>query len=72
VVLVAASLALAGLLLSLVVRRRRAWVRVTQDGAHTVVAVAGLDKTEGGDLAAEIDEISGGLGRETTAKEASS
>jgi cytochrome c biogenesis protein len=72
VVLVAASLALAGLLLSLVVRRRRAWVRVTQDGAHTVVAVAGLDKTEGGDLAAEIDEISGGLGRETPAKEASS
>lgn len=71
VVLVAAVLALAGLLLSLVVRRRRAWVRVTQDGERTVVAVAGLDKTEGGDLAAEIDEITTGLGRKATAEEAS-
>lgn len=58
VVLVGAVTALAGLLLSLVVRRRRAWVRVTDDGERTVVEVAGLDKTEGGDLAAELDEIS--------------
>jgi cytochrome c biogenesis protein len=46
VALVGAILALGGLLLSLVVRRRRVWVRVTEDGARTVVAVAGLDRAE--------------------------
>ncbi|MGH3487231.1 MAG: cytochrome c biogenesis protein ResB, partial [Actinopolymorphaceae bacterium] len=46
VALVGAILALGGLLLSLVVRRRRVWVRVTEDDGRTVVAVAGLDRAE--------------------------
>ncbi len=73
VALVGAGLALGGLLLSLVVRRRRVWVRVRQDGGRTVVAVAGLDKGErlggsaaasddaGGDLATEIDLVAASL-----------
>jgi cytochrome c biogenesis protein len=48
VALAGAVLALGGLLLSLVVRRRRVWVRVTRDGERTVVAVAGLDRAEPG------------------------
>ncbi|MEQ7007163.1 cytochrome c biogenesis protein ResB [Actinopolymorpha sp. B17G11] len=48
VALVGAVLALGGLLLSLVVRRRRVWVRLTEDGGRTVVAVAGLDRAEPG------------------------
>lgn len=58
VVLVGSVSALGGLLLSLVVRRRRTWIRVTEADERTVIEVAGLDKTEGGDLAAELDEIS--------------
>ena len=46
VALAGAVLALGGLLLSLVVRRRRVWIRVTEAGGRTVVAVAGLDKGE--------------------------
>ncbi|MGW0227828.1 cytochrome c biogenesis protein ResB [Actinopolymorpha singaporensis] len=46
VALVGAVLALAGLLLSLVVRRRRVWVRVGTDDGRTVVAIAGMDKGE--------------------------
>ncbi|MET9019822.1 cytochrome c biogenesis protein ResB [Actinopolymorpha sp. NPDC004070] len=46
VALVGAVLALAGLLLSLVVRRRRVWVRVASDNGRTVVAIAGMDKGE--------------------------
>lgn len=57
VVLMGAVLALGGLLLSLVVRRRRAWVRVTEVDGRTVVEVAGLDRTEGGELGAEIDKL---------------
>ena len=44
----AAMLALAGLMASLFVRRRRVWVRVgTDDGGRTLVEVAGLARTEG-------------------------
>ncbi len=57
VVLMGAVLALGGLLLSLVVRRRRAWVRVTEVDGRTVVEIAGLDRTEGGELGAEIDKL---------------
>lgn len=46
IALVGAVLALAGLLLSLVVRRRRVWVRVSQVDGRTVVAVAGMDRGE--------------------------
>jgi cytochrome c biogenesis protein len=48
-----------GLMLSLFVRPRRAWVRVrpADDGPRTVVEVAGLDRSWGGDLAGEVDEL---------------
>ncbi len=50
-------LAIAGLLGSLFIRPRRAWVRVRRDGGRTVVELAGLDRSSGGDLADEIDEL---------------
>jgi cytochrome c biogenesis protein len=57
-----AVLALLGLLASLFIRRRRMWVRVSDtDGGRTVVAVAGLDRGDGGDLAAEVDSLVGEL-----------
>ncbi|WP_040423023.1 cytochrome c biogenesis protein ResB [Actinopolymorpha alba] len=46
IALVGAVCALGGLLLSLVVRRRRIWVRVTEADGRTVVAIAGLDKSD--------------------------
>ncbi|HEX6920607.1 MAG TPA: cytochrome c biogenesis protein ResB [Actinomycetes bacterium] len=53
--LAAAALALAGLMLSLFVRRRRIWVRVGDDGAgRTLVEVAGLSRSEGDGLADEV------------------
>ena len=61
-VLVGAVLALAGLLLSLYVRRRRVWVRVAElTDAGTVVEVAGLQRSDGGDLQAEVDAIADDL-----------
>ena len=52
------SLALVGLLGSLFIRPRRIWVRVRSvDGGATLVEIAGLDRTAGGDLAAEIRRI---------------
>ncbi len=53
-------LALLGLLGSLFIRPRRVWVRVTPaaDGAQgTLVEVAALDRSGGGDVAAVIDEL---------------
>ena len=48
-------LALAGLMLSLFVRRRRVWVRATAaDDGRTLVEVAGLARTEGEGLADEV------------------
>jgi cytochrome c biogenesis protein len=46
IALAAAGLALGGLLLSLVVRRRRVWVRATAARGRTVVEVAGLDRSD--------------------------
>ncbi|HEX6577710.1 MAG TPA: cytochrome c biogenesis protein ResB [Jiangellaceae bacterium] len=61
-VLGGALMALAGLLASLYVRRRRAWVRVAANvGTATVVEVAGLQRSEGGDLEAEVDAITAGF-----------
>jgi cytochrome c biogenesis protein len=62
-------LALLGLLGSLFIRPRRVWVRVRredgpEDGGgagRTLVEVAGLDRSAGGDLAGEIDEIAATL-----------
>ncbi len=58
VALVGALAAIAGLLLSLFVRRRRVWVRATAgpDGA-TVVEVAGLAKTEAGNVEDDVDAL---------------
>lgn len=50
-------LALVGLLGSLFIRPRRAWVRVRSERGRTVVELAGLDRSAGGDLAEEIDEL---------------
>jgi cytochrome c biogenesis protein len=59
--LAAALLALAGLMASLFVRRRRVWVKAVDDGAgRTLVEAAGLARTEGegGDgLADELREL---------------
>jgi cytochrome c biogenesis protein len=57
-VLAGAVLALGGLLLSLYVRRRRVWVRATGvPGGGTVVEVAGLQRSESGDLQDEVGAI---------------
>jgi len=65
VALFGVSLALLGLLGSLFIRPRRVWVRVRPagDGAgrRTLVEVAGLDRSAGGDLAGEIDAITAKL-----------
>jgi cytochrome c biogenesis protein len=56
-------LGILGLMGSLFVRPRRAWVRVSREPAdphgpgRTVVELAGLDRSSGGDLAGEVDEL---------------
>jgi cytochrome c biogenesis protein len=62
-------LALLGLLGSLFIRPRRIWVRVRRDDTperpagprRTLVEVAGLDRSAGGDLSGEIDQITARL-----------
>jgi cytochrome c biogenesis protein len=56
--LVAATLALLGLLLSLSIRRRRVWVRATRsEPGHTVVEMGALAPTESAALAGEVDRL---------------
>jgi cytochrome c biogenesis protein len=50
-------LALLGLLGSLFIRPRRAWVRARRDGDGTLVEVAALDRSGGGDVAAVVDQL---------------
>jgi cytochrome c biogenesis protein len=53
-------LGILGLMGSLFVRPRRVWVRASrdpEDERRTVVELAGLDRSSGGDLAGEIDEL---------------
>jgi len=53
-------LAIIGLVASLFVRPRRAWVRAghgAAEGGDTVVHAAGLDRVAGGDLADAVDDI---------------
>lgn len=50
-------LAITGLLGSLFIRPRRAWVRVRGEDGRTVVELAGLDRSAGGDLGEAIDEL---------------
>ena len=58
--LIAAILAIAGLMGSLFVRRRRIWVRAsTARGARTVVEVGSLARTEYDGLADEVDALIG-------------
>jgi cytochrome c biogenesis protein len=49
--------AIAGLIASLFVRPRRAWVRAEERQGRTVIEVAGLDRRMGGDLQAEVDAL---------------
>lgn len=49
--------ALVGLLGSLFIRPRRVWVSVRQQDGRTLVEVAGLDRSAGGDLAGELDQV---------------
>ncbi|HEY6931972.1 MAG TPA: cytochrome c biogenesis protein ResB [Marmoricola sp.] len=60
--LLGVSLALLGLLGSLFIRPRRVWVKVRREGGRTLVEVAGLDRSAGGDLAGELDALATGLG----------
>ena len=57
VALTGVVLALIGLLGSLFIRPRRVWVRVRRDGGGTLVEVAALDRSGGGDTAAVVDEV---------------
>lgn len=55
--LAAAVAGLVGLLGSLFLRPRRAWVRVRDVGGRTVVEVARLDRVSGADLGADVDDL---------------
>ncbi|WP_395657086.1 cytochrome c biogenesis protein ResB [Nocardioides sp.] len=57
VALVGVVLALVGLLGSLFIRPRRVWVRARRDGDGTLVEVAALDRSGGGDTAVVVDEV---------------
>jgi cytochrome c biogenesis protein len=60
-------LALLGLLGSLFIRSRRVWVRARRDGDGTLVEVAALDRSGGGDLDARLREILADLRRDEPA-----
>jgi cytochrome c biogenesis protein len=62
VALVSGGVALAGLMLSLFVRRRRVWVRVSAAGGRTVVEVAGLARSESAALHEEVAAVARDLG----------
>ena len=51
------TLAIVGLLGSLFIRPRRVWVRAARRDGPTLVELAGLDRSAGGHLAGELDEI---------------
>jgi cytochrome c biogenesis protein len=58
VALLAAIAAIAGLILSLLVRRRRIWVRASVRGdGRTVVEVAGLSRTENGGVERDVAQL---------------
>ncbi len=62
VALLASLLAILGLTLSLLVQRRRLWVRArVDDEGSTVVEVAGLSRSEHASVAAEVDALVGEL-----------
>jgi cytochrome c biogenesis protein len=55
--LVGMILALMGLLGSLFIKPRRVWVSVRRADGRTLVEVAGLDRSSGGNLSGEIDDL---------------
>lgn len=63
VALAGVVLALIGLLGSLFIRPRRVWVRARREGGETLVEVAALDRSGGGDVTAEIEEVVAALRR---------
>jgi len=75
IVLVGAVAALVGLMGSLFIPRRRAWVRVENDAGRTVIVLAGLDqRTSGGErvsegLAVDLTKIAADLGDEKATAE---
>jgi cytochrome c biogenesis protein len=67
VALTGVVLALVGLMGSLFVRRRRAWVRVTPRGTGSYVEVAGLDRsTVAEGLDGEVRSLAAAMGSGTT------
>ncbi|HEY5134180.1 MAG TPA: cytochrome c biogenesis protein ResB [Candidatus Nanopelagicales bacterium] len=67
--LIAAIAAITGLALSLLVRRRRVWVRVSSgSGGVTVVEVAGLTRSEHTSVAEEVDALAAALGTTTSSR----
>ncbi|MFS3129771.1 cytochrome c biogenesis protein ResB [Nocardioides sp. Bht2] len=61
--------ALLGLLGSLFIRPRRMWVRVRETDGSTVVEVAALDRSSGGEVGEEIVEVVAALKGETVKEE---
>ena len=57
VTLLGVVLALVGLLGSLFIRPRRVWVRARRRDGTTLVEVAGLDRSGGGDLAPVLSSV---------------
>jgi cytochrome c biogenesis protein len=57
VTLAAAVAGLLGLITSLFLRPRRAWVRLRSQNGRTVVEVARLDRVSGADLGADVDDL---------------
>ena len=69
IALVASIAAMTGLGLSLLVRRRRVWVRVAPGaGGVTVIDVAGLTRSEHASVADEVDELAAALGSQASAR----
>jgi cytochrome c biogenesis protein len=59
-------------MVSLMVPRRRVWVRATaQGGGRTLVEVAGLARSESGRLSDEVAELTSALAPETPTPEGS-
>ncbi|HTW14276.1 MAG TPA: cytochrome c biogenesis protein ResB [Nocardioides sp.] len=69
VTLAGVVLALLGLLGSLFIRPRRLWVRARVVDGETLVEVAALDRSGGGDVTTEIDEVVAALRGDSPAKE---
>lgn len=59
VALLGVLLALLGLMASLFIRPRRIWVRTRAVDGRTLTEIAGLDRSSGGDLAADLDTMVG-------------